>query len=333
MSAVTATVMAAVLACSSSADTVADRAPGSAASVVRDSEVVVAADSGRVLAGTYTRPGTGAGEPGRASRRAVLLLGGSGPQDRDGARADLPGYQPLRDLAETLARSGLAVLRLDDRGVGGSTGRFEGATTYDFAADAARALAWLRGRPDVEHIALVGHSEGALVAMLVAGRDRDVDALVLMGAPSRPGREVARWQRAALVTGDSTTWPVGERDAVLAAADSNAEHAAARDPWLRAWFALDPREVARAVRVPVLLLHGTADRQVPSEQADELAAALRASAEGDGDVTVRRFPSTNHLFLEDGAGDPRRYAQLPSRRIRGDVARAIADWLRRHEHP
>ncbi len=289
----------------------------------RDSAVRIESDSGRVLAGTFTRP--------TADRApAVLLLSGSGPQDRDGARPELPGYLPLRDLADSLGRSGFAVLRLDDRGVGGSTGDFSGATTLDFARDAGRAVAWLRARSQVDsgRVALVGHSEGALVALLVASRDTTIAALALLGATARPGREVARWQRATLVAMDSSTWPANRRAAVLAAADSNAERTAALDPWLRTWFALDPREVARRVRSPVLLLHGESDRQVPSAQAGELARALRDG--GATHVSVCLFPSTNHLLLEDRDGDPAAYVLLSSRRVRGDVLHAVARWLSAH---
>jgi pimeloyl-ACP methyl ester carboxylesterase len=290
--------------------------------------VLIETDSGRVLAGTFTRPVRDtSGAPPRAAV-AVLLLSGSGPQDRDGARADLPGYAPLRDLADSLGASGLAVLRTDDRGVAGSSGEFIGTTTLDFARDAERAIAWLRRQPgiDPDHIALVGHSEGALVAMLVASRDTAISDLVLLGASSQTGREVARWQRAALVAHDTSAWPAGSRASVLAAADSNAERAASRDAWLRTWFALDPRVIARGVRARVLLIHGEHDQQVPSSHAGELAAALRDG--GAGDVSVRRFPSTNHLLLEDRDGDPTRYAQLTSRRVRGEITGEIADWLR-----
>lgn len=290
--------------------------------------MVIETDSGRVLAGTFTRPTTDTLGAMPRAVAAVLLLSGSGPQDRDGARADLPGYTPLRDLADSLGASGLAVLRVDDRGVGGSSGDFIGTTTLAFARDAERAIAWLRRQPGIapDHLALVGHSEGALVALLVAARDTTITDLVLLGASSRTGREVARWQRAALVAHDTSAWPAESRVSVLAAADSNAERAASRDAWLRTWFALDPRVVAGGVRARVLLIHGENDHQVPSSHAGELAVALRDG--GAGDVSVQRFPSTNHLLLEDRDGDPTRYAQLASRRVRGEITRAVADWLR-----
>lgn len=289
-----------------------------------DQEVVIPSDSGRVLGGAWRRP--------HGDRRvaAVLLLSGSGPQNRDGDRADLPGYAPQRELADSLTRRGIAVLRLDDRGIGTSTGEFLGATTLDFARDAAVAVRWLRAQPGVDpaRVTLVGHSEGALVALLTAAADSSIHAIVLLGAPSRSGRDVARWQRRAYVAADPTTWPPSERDAVLARADSSAERAAHDDPWLRTWFALEPRTIARLVHVPVLLLHGETDRQVPVAQAAELAAALREG--GASDVTAVRFPSTNHLLLEDADGDPRGYARLRTRALRADVVRVVGDWIRAH---
>lgn len=303
-------------------DASASDASASDASV--DVEVRIATDSGRVLGGIWRRPITG------RAMSAVLLISGSGPQDRDGSRPDVPGYAPQRELADSLSRRGVAVLRLDDRGIGASTGPFLGATTLDFARDASLAIRWMRAQPDVDpsRITLVGHSEGALVAMLAAAADSTIHGVVLMGAPSRSGRDVARWQRRAFVAADPTTWPPSERDRVLARADSSAEHAATHDPWLRTWFALEPRTTARLVRGDVLLLHGETDRQVPVQQADELASAFRAGVARS--VTVERFPSTDHLLLEDPDGDPRGYARLASRTLRGDVVRAIGEWLRAH---
>ena len=293
-----------------------------------------------VLAGTLTRPAP----PGRTPPPVVLLVGGSGPQDRDGARAELPGYRPFRDLALALGAAGIAVLRLDDRGTGASSGRFAGATTIDFASDVAAALRWLRGRKDVDgrRVALLGHSEGAVVALLAASRDSSVAALVLLGAPSRTGRELARWQRAALVAADLAAFPPSQHARLLSRAEADAERTANADAWLRVWFALDPRTVARATTAPVLLLHGENDRRVPVEQAEELASVLaarpaarpasrvasRPASRPASHVTLRRFPATDHLFLEDHDGDPRGYVRIADRRVRSDVAAAITEWLR-----
>jgi uncharacterized protein len=135
------------------------------------------------LAGTLTLPMTGGPFP------AVLLLTGSGPQDRD---ETLFGHRPFLVLADYLTRRGVAVLRVDDRGVGKSTGTFEKATVEDFAADAFAGLEYLKGREDIDgkRIGLIGHSEGGTVASLVASRSRDVAFIVMMAGPGLTGEEL-----------------------------------------------------------------------------------------------------------------------------------------------
>jgi len=283
------------------------------------------------LAGRFVQPRR-ADENARVP--ALLLLSGSGPQDRDGSRRELPGYTPFRDIADAMVARGVAVLRFDDRGTGESSGRFDGATTYDFARDAEAALRWLRVQPavDARRIVLVGHSEGALVALVVASRDSTVSSVVLMAAAARDGRSLARWQRQAFVTSDAAEFPPSSRGGVLATADAEADRAAAVDPWLRTWFAIDPMRVARSVEASVLLLHGETDQQVPVGDAAMLATQLQRRARRTGqprDVVVRRFPATDHLFLEDRDGDPRGYVRLEQRHLRDDVLRAIGDWALR----
>lgn len=290
----------------------------------REEEVRVVADSSTTLAGALALP------PAASSRGripAVLLISGSGPQNRDGARVELPGYAPWRELSAALSAQGMAVLRLDDRGTGRSTGRFAGATTDDFARDAAAAVAWLRAHPAIDpaRVALVGHSEGGVVALLVANADPALRALVLLGAPSRAGREIARWQRQELVSSDLARWPSDGQPEVLATAEQEAEALAARDPWLQRWFALDPRTVAAGVRQPVLLVHGDTDRQVPPMHADELAAVLRRA--GAHPVEVQHLGDTDHLLLPDHDGDPQGYVRLADRRLRAEVITATTHFL------
>jgi pimeloyl-ACP methyl ester carboxylesterase len=353
---VTTVLLVATVACRGERDGLADgRAPRDSATYAYR-EVRVRVDSLVTLAGELAMPAPAAaraaakaaasaaasadentnahaienGSP-HAPRAAVLIIGGSGPQDRDGARPELPGYRPWVELRDALLRAGVAVLRLDDRGTGASSGRFAGATTDDFATDAWAALAWLAQQPGVApaRIALVGHSEGALVALLVAQAHPDaVRALVLLAAPSRTGRDIARWQRAALVASDGARWPPSQRRAALAAADSAADAAAQSEPWLRRWFALDPRVVAQSVHAPALLVHGGSDRQVPPSQADELAAALRGG--GASPVQVLRVVDTNHLLLADADGDPQGYVRLRERRVQPAVLTAVVSFLSTH---
>ena len=158
--------------------------------------VEVAFDSvpGVRLAGTFTRP------PGAGPFPAVVLVSGSGPQNRD---QELLGHKPFLVLADYLTRRGIAGLRYDDRGTasrgGSSTGNFATATSWDFADDARAALAWLRGQPGVDagRVGLVGHSEGALIGTIVAEKDPALAFLVMLAGPGVPGAALMSAQREA----------------------------------------------------------------------------------------------------------------------------------------
>jgi pimeloyl-ACP methyl ester carboxylesterase len=120
---------------------------------------------------------------------AVILISGSGAQDRD---ETLFQHKPFLVLADALTRRGVAVLRVDDRGVGGSSGSTSQSTSEDFAGDVVAGIAFLKARPDIDahKIGLIGHSEGGLIAPLVAGRSPDVAFIVLMAGTGMPGADV-----------------------------------------------------------------------------------------------------------------------------------------------
>ena len=142
---------------------------------------------GVTLAGTLTLPNTDGPHP------AVVLISGSGPQNRD---EELLGHKPFLVLADHLTRQGIAVLRYDDRGVAESTGDFGTATSADFATDAEAAVAYLKTRKDIDasKIGLMGHSEGGLIAPMVAAQSKDVAFIVLLAGPGVPGREISLMQ-------------------------------------------------------------------------------------------------------------------------------------------
>ena len=142
---------------------------------------IASSSPGVTLAGTLTLPPVDAPSP------AVILISGSGPQDRD---ESLLGHRPFLVLADHLTRHGVAALRLDDRGVGESTGTFATATTSDFADDVLAAVEFLEQRADIGPIGLIGHSEGGLVAPMVANRSPEVDFVVLMAGPGLTGEEI-----------------------------------------------------------------------------------------------------------------------------------------------
>lgn len=158
-----------------------------------DVEDVSFASGDVTLAGTLTIPRSAAPHP------VVLLLTGSGPQDRDEA---ILGHKPFLVLADHLTRNGIAVLRVDDRGVGKSTGLFATATTEDFVADALAGVAFLKGRRDIDakRIGLIGHSEGGVTAPIAATRSSDVAFIVLLAGVGVPMEDLLREQTKLILT-------------------------------------------------------------------------------------------------------------------------------------
>jgi alpha/beta superfamily hydrolase len=183
------------------------------------------------LGGTLTLPTRGVLANGRILRYpAIVLLSDARNQDRDGVDArdmdqNRPTYRPLFDLADTLTQRGIAVMRLDDRGVGASMGMLDSTTIFDRTGDARAAIDYLRRRGDVDpqRIAVLGMSEGALIATMVAASEPDVRAVVLMARPAAPDREIAQFARtvsapALVVQGDAdaVASPDGANDLVAA---------------------------------------------------------------------------------------------------------------------
>ena len=286
------------------------------------------------LGGTLTIPSRAVLADGRRLRYpAIVLVTGAGKQNRDHtAAADLdsavlggPVYRPYYELADTLSRRGIAVLRLDDRGVGASTGSQDSATTFDRSYDIRTAIEVLRRRPDIDpkRIGILGLSEGALIASMIAAADSGVHGIVLMASPSGTGRETVRWQRQHGLAGDSAL-AVGQADTSLAGQMSEWDRRAETDPWLRFFASYNPLSTARRVTAPVLILQGDADDVVPPEGAQRLAQAFRDG--GNRDVTVRILPGLTHTMLRardfaHGAPDASSY-RLPVE-VKGDVAQWV----------
>ena len=202
--------------------------------------------AGLRLAGTLTLP------PGEGPFPAVVLVTGSGPQDRD---ETLFGHKPFLVIADRLARAGVAALRYDDRGVGESEGVFGDATTRDLAADASAAVTFLASRSEVdpEAIGIVGHSEGGLIGPLVALENPRVSFLVLLAGPAVRGRELLLRQNRDLAVAS------GMPDSLVAAIDY--ANAALYD---RVLAARDSSAIASGVHEALVALRG---RFPPGEQA------------------------------------------------------------------
>ena len=310
-------------------------------------ELFVDGPSHNRLACTLTKP-RGSGPFG-----AVVLITGSGPQNRDEAIA---GHRPFLVLADAITRRGIAVLRCDDRGVGGSAGVFATATTFDFADDALAELAALRARSDVDpaRVGLVGHSEGAIIAPIAAVRSTDVKFVVLLAPPAVPGDQTLHLQSAAIlkangasdvqiaaakaVNRDAFAIVAAEPNAAVAAEKLRARFAtlpkATRDtleqqnkqltsPWFRTFLSLDPRDFLRKLRVPLLAVFGERDVQV---LLDPNLQELRRALHDNRDVTVRQFPGLNHLFQTCTTGLPDEYARIDETMSPAALT-LVTDWL------
>ena len=290
-----------------------------------EAEVMIAGREGRRLAGTLTLPRSG--PPPFA---VAVSLTGSGRHHRDGNRTPGHPYRPFREIAGALAEKGVAMLRLDDRGVGGSTGDGHAATGDDVADDTRVAIAWLRARKDIDpaRIAVIGHSFGGSVAPMVAAGDPRVAALVLMGAPAVSFRETMRYQHAYDIEQDATV-PPERRAAVLDERMARQERnvAASTERW-RQWSQdRDPLPAARRVRCPVLILQGLTDRAVSPEEARTLDRVMREA--GNARVTLRLFDNLNHHFNDDRIGATDGYDRLPTQALAPVFLDTLSAWLAR----
>ena len=286
-------------------------------------EVTVPTPMGHTLAGTLTLPNaaSAANKVG-----AVVTMTGSGPQDRDESLPTPPGYRPFRQFADSLGRRGIAVLRMDDRGTGASTGNHRTATSADFADDIRAGLAYLRTRPEIDasRLALLGHSEGGLIGPLVAVQEPTLRAMVLLAAPSWVGRKILEFQLNNMTRGD-TSLKGSRLDSALARIPHRIDSLRAANVWMKFFLDHDVLAVARQVKTPTLLLYGGTDQQVTPDQAAELTAAIRSG--GNADVTMRLFPDLNHLFIYDPVGFPGGYARLTRSAVEPQVIGALTDWL------
>ena len=284
-------------------------------------EVALRGPAGTTLGGTLTLP-----RDAKGRLPAVVTITGSGQQDRDEYIPIAGGYRPFRQIADTLSRRGIAVLRLDDRGIGASNGNPMTGTSADFADDIRAAIAYLRSRREIDpaRIALLGHSEGAIIAPMVAATDSRLKAIVLLAGPADKGAEIIHYQQRYFVEHD-TSVAATKRDSVYHVMQMKLDTVVAGNVWLKYFMTYAPDTTARKVKTPVLILQGANDQQVPAAQAEKLAAAIRSG--GNRDVTVRLFPERNHLFLRDPSGNPQEYARLTSNKIDPEVLGTIADWL------
>jgi dipeptidyl aminopeptidase/acylaminoacyl peptidase len=304
-------------------------------------DIRITTKASHVLAGTLTLP-TDVEPP----LPAVVLISGSHAQNRDHVgtnRRPINYYRPFRQIADALSRRGIAVLRMDDRGVGCSGGGpLEQVTVLERADDTRAGLGFLGSRPDIDprRLGLLGLSEGANIALLIAATNPSIKAIVTLAASATPGWKVYVSQQRHLVQNDIFT--DRERERLAAGADSETvlaertrrfrrEVAQGKwGPWWQQFMEIDPSVYARGVTSPALILHGDRDSNVPVEHAGLIAEAMRSG--GNEDVTVEILAGHNHLLLEDPDGFFRRYRELLSHtnQISDKILALIADWLNQH---
>ena len=269
---------------------------------------------------------------------AVVLVGGSGPTDRDSL---LFGIPILGQIAGALADAGYLVVRYDKRGVGQSGGRAEAATLADYADDARAAVKLLEGRKDVDpkRIAVVGHSEGGLVALMAAAKDKHISAVAVLATPGITGADLVLAQQKRLLdrsnmTSEQKQAKVEEQkrihDAVMTGKGlellppdvrrsvDNAE--------FRGILLSDPAKLVPSVRQPLLIVQGGRDTQVDPQNADILETLAR-KRKGAPAVEVVKVPDVNHLLVPATTGDASEYAALPDKHVSSAVTQALVTWL------
>jgi dipeptidyl aminopeptidase/acylaminoacyl peptidase len=287
-------------------------------------DVVVPTPRGYTLAGTLTLP-RGASASHRVA--AIVTITGTGPQDRD-EYLGLEGFRPFRQIADSLGHRGIAALRMDDRGVGKSGGTFKGTTHQEFAEDTRAGLAYLRTRSEIDttRLGLVGHSEGAIDAPIVALQEPSLRALVLLAGNARPLRGAAQSQLENMAR-HNTKLTATQRDSAVAAVPHLLDSIARVDRYMAGMMAYDPSVTARKVKSPaILILTGQYDKQADPTQVPEWIAAFKAS--GNRDVTGHVVPNVDHLFVHDTNGYPGDYAKLPPPvHMESSVVGEVVDWL------
>jgi len=314
---------------------IASAASRTAAFSLPGDEAVTIPAIGFNLAGTITKPAN-AKEP----LPALILIGGSGPTDRDETVAGIPVFG---QLARDLVAAGFIVVRYDKRGVGQSGGRTESVTIADYAEDARSVVLWLEKRKDVnkERIGLVGHSEGALVAMLTAGRERGrVSAIALLAGPSANGSTIVLEQQKHLldqmkIDNAQRAEKVALQEKINAAVMTGrgwqdlpeAARKIADTPWFYSFLTFDPARAMRDTRQPVLIVQGELDTQVKPHHADQLFALAKAR-KTEAPAEVVKVPGVNHLLVPAKTGEVTEYAQLGSdAKVAPQIGAAIAAFM------
>jgi pimeloyl-ACP methyl ester carboxylesterase len=311
------------------------------------------------LAGTLTLPKMEGVFP------VVVMITGSGAQNRD---EEIAGHKPFLVIADYLTRNGIGVLRLDDRGVGGSTGSFQNATTQNFATDIEAAVIFLMSRKEVDKkkIGLIGHSEGGIIAPIVAAKMKRIRFIVLLAGTGIPGGDLLLLQKAAIQKAAGISDASIQKDSILGKGafeivDKTSDPVQLKEK-LTAYYQKKLKESPDAkpegmstedyITASVNMLSNTwmhyfirynpapvlKDVKCPvlalngskdlQVPAKVNLEAIRKGLEKGGNkhVTIHELPGLNHLFQECSTGSPSEYAQI-EQTISPSVLKEIADWI------
>jgi pimeloyl-ACP methyl ester carboxylesterase len=300
-----------------------------------DEQVRIPAN-GFSLAGTLSKPSAA----GTTPVPAVILVAGSGPNDRDEMVYGIPIFG---ELADAFADAGFAVLRYDKRGIGQSGGRTESATMADYADDLRATVKFMTERKDIDRkrVAVIGHGEGGSVAMVAASKDKKIGALVLISTTGVSGAEL-NLERVSHDL-DRSKRSDAERQATLELQKRIQEavltgkgwetlppqlRKQADVPWFHSFLAFNPAKLMSDVKQSLLIVHGLLDTQVHPANADRLETMARARKNA-GSVDVVKVPGVNHLLVPARTGEVDEYASLQDRQISASVTSPITEWLKK----
>lgn len=302
------------------------------------------------LSGTLTLP------KGPGPYPAVVLISGSGPQDRN---SEIVGHKPFLVIADHLTRKSIAVLRYDERGVKESQGDYWKATSKDLATDVQAAINYLTSRKEIDQnkIGLIGHSEGGLIAPIVAEDSKEVDFIILLAGQGLPGDKNLLLQKRVLEERsgeDVSTVKQGQKifsEAYTIIRKLEGEELELElkkyfeqqltdqlnenqiqtlvqqltTPLMKFYLRYDPAPVLQKTSIPVLALFGENDFQVPPKENSEIVIESFEKAE-NSDVKVIVFEKLNHLFQESTTGLPNEYAEI-EQTISPEVLETISSWI------
>ncbi len=320
-----------------------------------EEEVTIVNDKdGDTLAGTFTKPN------GSGIFPSVILITGSGPEDRD---ETVLAHKPFLILSDYLTRKGFAVLRCDDRGTAKSTGSFKSATSADFAKDIEAQFNYLKSRNDVDkkRIGLIGHSEGGVIAPMVAARNKDVAFIVMMAGPgidmfdllliqdsltlAAEGKSVAEISKLVNTNKKLFTLVKAAKDSATAA-DSIDSYLSGKgesdntiltairqmcSPWMRWYIGFDPRINLSKLQCSVLAINGEKDVQVPAE-VDIASIDTTLKRSGNKNYKTEILPGLNHLFQHCKKCSFSEYVNIEET-IDTSALVVIGDWMEKNFLP